>query len=168
MHLHVPHRHAPGSGKLSGRAWAWMHQFELDRQLADGADTASSPALKTRARQLRTPHFREALVAELDTVLVKAEHPPHWHSPSLPVRSLEVHAARGALGALRQALAAPGVPCVQGIALAACLIHDPGGPLYHACASGDIGQLARQATVTLTAAPPSPAHQVGRGQPPCL
>jgi hypothetical protein len=102
MQLHVRHRHAPGSGSLSARAWAWMHQFELDRQLADGADPASSPALQTRAGQLQAMHCRRHLVDQIDAALAKADDPPHWRSV-----------------------------CVSGLAVASCLLNDLQGPLYH-------------------------------------
>jgi hypothetical protein len=137
-----------------------MHQLELDHELADGVDATSSPALQARARQLQTRHFRKALVAEIDTALAKAEHPPHWHSASLPVRAAEVRGARAELEALRQALAASTAPAVQPIALAACLINDPNGPLYHAWAGADIAQLADRATDALTA----PPQRTRRGQ----
>ena len=149
MHLHAPHRSALGLGSLSGRAWMWVHQFELDRELAEGADPTSSPALQARARRLQGTHFRHGLVAQIDVALVKAEHPPHWHSATLPIRALEVRAAREALLGLRQALEVPGALCAQGVALAACLLNDPCGPLYHPCGGGDIAQLADVATSAL-------------------
>ena len=130
MHLHLPLRHAPRSDSLGSRARAWVHQFELDRQLADGADPASSPALRARAHQLLSAHFRRELIAQLGGVLAKAEHPPHWRSLSLPVCAEEVRTARQSLEALHQALQDPAVPSVQGVALAACLINDPHGPVY--------------------------------------
>ena len=119
-----------------------MHQFELDLQLADGADPASSPALQTRAHQLQAIHCRRRLVVEIDAALAKAEHPPHWHSVRLPVRTPDVRAARDALLALRHALAAGEEPCVPGLALASCLLNDLQGPLYRPCPGGDVVQLA--------------------------
>ena len=170
MHLNVPHRPAPGSGSnsLSGRAWVWAHQFELDRELAEGADPTSSPALQTRARRLQRTDFRRGLVAQIDAALAKAEHPPHWHSASLPVRALEVRSARETLQALRQVLTAPGAPCVQGLALAACLLNDHHGPLYDPCTGGDIAQRADVATSALAAQPQRHRDQAGSGQPPPL
>lgn len=166
MHLHVPHRHAPGSDSLSGRAWAWMHQSELDRQLADGADPASSPALQTRAHQLQAIHCRRCLVAEIDAVLAKAEHPPHWHSVRLPVRTPDVRAARDALLALRQMLAAGEELCVPGLALASCLLNDSQGPLYQPCPGGDLAQLAHEARTALAAHPAQRPGQARGGQLP--
>ena len=162
MHLHLPRRHASGSDSFGSRAWAWLHQFELDRQLADGADPASSHALQARAHQLLSTRFRRELVAQLDGVLAKVEHPPHWHSVSLPVCAVEVSAAREALEALRQALQDPAVPSVQGIALAACLINDPDGPLYQRQHEVVITQLAE---VTLAALTVGTGQLSGAGAP---
>jgi hypothetical protein len=128
-----------------------MHQFELDRELADGADPARSPALQARAHQLAGAHFRRELVAHIDGVLAKAEHPPHWHSVSLPVQAAEVHAARQPLQHLRAALLDPSTPCIQGVALAACLVNDPSGPLYQRQGGAAITRLAEEATAAMTA-----------------
>jgi hypothetical protein len=151
MQLRVPHRHAPGSGSLSGRAWAFVHQSELDRQLADGVDPGSSLALQTRAGQLQAIGCRRHLVAQIDEALAKAEHPPHWHSARIPVRATDIGAARDALGDLRQALLTCEAGSVPGLALAACLLNDPQGPLYHPCGQGEIAELADQATSALAA-----------------
>jgi hypothetical protein len=129
----------------------WLHQFDLDRELADGADPAGTPALQARARQLLSTHFRRELVAQLDGVLAKVGHPPHWHSASLSIRSGEVGGAREELSALRRALVDVAEPPVRGVALAACLINDPDGPLYRSHDGWAISQLARAATAALMA-----------------
>ena len=128
----------------------WLHQFELDRQLADGADLAGSPALQARAELIVTTRFRTELAAHLHRVLAKAEHPPHWHSAALPVCAPEVRAARDDLEVLARALETAPAPAARGVALAACLINDPHGPLYQreACGEG-IAAMARKATATL-------------------
>ena len=149
MQLRVPYRHPSGSGSLSGRAWAWVHQLELDRQLADGVDPASSPALETRAHQLQAVRCRQHLAAQIDAALAKAEHPPYWHSVRIPVRTVDVGAARDALEALRHALVDCEAGGVPGLALAACLLNDPQGPLYHPCSRGGIAQLADEARSAL-------------------
>jgi hypothetical protein len=149
MHLHLGHRDHANPGSLGSRAWVWLHQFELDRQLADGVDPASSPALQARAHVIVGARFRRELVAQLQCVLAKAEHPPHWHSSSLPVCAREVRAAREVLGALARALQTEAVPAARGVALAACLITDPHGPLYQRAACSEISTLARDATARL-------------------
>jgi hypothetical protein len=153
MHLRLrPSRHASErSESLGVRARAWCHQFELDRELAAGADPTRSPQLQARAHQLTSAHFRRELVAQLDGALLKADHQPHWHSASLPVQSSRVREARESLQALRQALQGSSVVCVRGAALAACLLNDPDGPLYQPRADDTIAHLARAATAALSA-----------------
>jgi len=128
------------------RARVWLHQLELDRALAGGVDSDGSLELEVRAEQLRSAHFRRHLVAALGAALAKADHPPHWHSGAVPVRVAEVIAARTALEDLREALLSSATPSLAGLALAACLLDDPDGPLYHACEPGiTLGQLAADA-----------------------
>jgi hypothetical protein len=61
------------------------------------------------------------------------------------------------LQALRSALHSPAPPCVQGAALAACLLNDPDGPLYRPATGGTIARLADAATSALSAPPVPPA-----------
>ncbi len=153
MRPRIPHRHHADSEAPGSRVWVWLHQFELDRQLADGADPAGSPALRARAQLIVGERFRRELVSHLTSVLAKADHPPHWHSASLPVCAGEVRAAREALTELATALQTPAVPAVRGVALAACLINDPEGPLYQRSRSSEIPTLAQGATALLRAGP---------------
>jgi hypothetical protein len=132
----------------ASRTWAWLHQFELDRALAAGADPSASPALSTRAHQLQSPHVRRELLAQLDSALARAEHPPHWHTPSLPVLAAEIRAAKADLEALRALLDGPAACAVRGIALASCLINDPTGPLYHP-GETTIAELAQAACASI-------------------
>jgi len=127
----------------------WLHQFELDRLLAQGADPAGSPPLRARAELIATGRFRRELVAHLQCVQARAEHPPHWHSATLPVCAADVRTARSALDALAAALTADPAPAVRGLALAARLINDPHGPLYQRAAGADIAALARDVTAHL-------------------
>ncbi len=149
MHLHVPRRRSFDRDDHRSRAWVWLHQFELDRELAGGVDPDSSRALQIRAHQLTNPHFREELIAQLDCALCKADHPPHWRSASLPVRAREVQAARPQLEALREALCHRADLSVQGLAMAACLINDPTGPMFHQQPT-TIGEAASAAIEHLT------------------
>jgi len=106
VHLHLPHPHHQQSGDapanpLGLRARVWSHQFELDRDLAAGALPDRSPEHEARARQLLSDRCRRQLLAELDSALLKADHPPHWHSASLPVQT--VSEQRAALATRRRA-----------------------------------------------------------------
>lgn len=156
MALHLPRRHASGPDAHGSRTWVWLHQFDLDRKLANGDDPSSSRALQVRAHELLSPRFRAELIAELDCAVAKAEHPPHWHSARLPVRAPQVKAARVDLDALRQALNNQYTTSVRGLALAACLINDPTGPLYHSHPD-TITELAQSAVQYMTALDPRPA-----------
>ena len=149
--MHLAHPHLPHPGSVGSQVSVWLHQFELDRRLADGADPESSPDLRMRARVLAGPRFRRHLVAELESVIARAQHPPHWHSASLPVCAAAVRDAEGPLRRLAGALRTPGVPPVRGVALAACLINDPTGPLYDRSRCHRISSLADEATAELSA-----------------
>jgi hypothetical protein len=153
MRLHAPLHHHRNRGSLGSRAWVWLHQQELDRQLANGADPASSAALQARAQLIVTVRFRRELAAEIECVLAQAEHPPHWHTATLPVCVEEVCAARDALVALAGALRAPPVPPVRGAALAACLMNDTDGPLYQRARCGEISAVATDAAAMIGCAP---------------
>jgi hypothetical protein len=149
--VHLAHPHLPHPGSVGSQVSVWLHQFELDRRLADGADPESSPELRLRARVLAGPRFRRHLAAELESVIARAQHPPHWHSASLPVCAAAVREADDPLRRLAHALRAPGVPPVRGVALAACLINDPTGPLYDRSRRHRIPSLADDATAVLSA-----------------
>jgi hypothetical protein len=71
----------------------------------------------------------------------------------LPVQAAEIRAAGEALAALRQTLQDPELASVRGIALAACLITDRNGPLYHCSPGSVIADLATAATAALIAPP---------------
>jgi len=102
-----------------------------------------------RAQLLVTARFRRHLVAELESVMARAEHPPHWHSASLPVCAASVRGAEDTLRRLAVALQVRRDPPVRGVALAACLINDPSGPLYDRGKCHQITSLAGEATTVL-------------------
>lgn len=157
VNLHLPHPHRQQSGDapanpLGLRARVWSHQFELDRDFAAGALPDRSPEHEARARQLLSDRCRRQLVAELDSALMKADHPPHWHSASLPVQTVSVQRARAELDALRRSLLACERPSLRGAALASCLLSDPQGPVYSASPGPTVAQLAQAAAGALTPA----------------
>jgi hypothetical protein len=149
---HLPHRASEGSSaeqptarKL--RARAWLHQCELDHELACGADLHQSPEIEVRSQQLLSGQFRRHLVAEIDCVLAKAERAPHWRSASLPVQTAAVSRARGDFVALRQALLASSpAPSVRGVAQATCLLNDPEGPVFRHVSGVKLADLVNLAT----------------------
>lgn len=157
MHVHLPHPHRPQAadappGALGLRARVWRHQSELDRDLAGGAPPDRSPEHEARARQLLSQRCRRELVAELDTALAKAQHPPAWHSASLPVQTAAVRDARTELGSLRQALLEREPLALRGAALASCLLSDPQSALYRARPGPTVAQFASAATAALAPA----------------
>lgn len=141
---------------LGLRARVWRHEFELDRDLANGVQSGQTPEHEERARQLRSSRCRRALVTELDIALAKAEHPPSWHSVSLPVRSAAVLAACSELSALRQALLESDPPTVLGAAIASCLLNDPQSPVRHPYPGHAIAELATAAIAALAQDDASP------------
>ena len=84
----------------------------------------------------------------------RAAHPPYWHSATLPVCAGSVLDSADSLRRLATALQTCEDPPIRGVALAACLINDPAGPLYDPGLSPQISTLARDATEVLTGAPP--------------
>ncbi len=76
-------------------------------------------------------------MAEIDCALLKAEHPPHWRSTSLPVLAAEVNDPREDANALRRGLLASSpIPAVRGVAQASCLLNDAEVPLYRRSGDG--------------------------------
>ena len=147
--MHLTHPHLPRPGSVGSHVSVWLHQFALDRRLADGEDPNGSPELHMRARLLVSARCRRHLVAELESVMARAEHPPYWHSVSLPVCAGSVRAAEDSLRRLAGALQTRRDPPVRGVALAACLINDPSGPLYDRDRCQQISALAGEASTVL-------------------
>jgi hypothetical protein len=147
-----------GSSRL--RARVWLHQLELDRALAAGADWHASKELETRALQLQSEHFRRHLLATLDAVMTRAGQAPHWHTSSLPVQSPAFEDARDELEDLRQALFDGDEIPVCGLARAACLLDDPSGPLYRR-PDGDVTltELAHLAAIACAPGTPPTGEQ---------
>ncbi len=160
MHLHLAHPHLPHRESLGSHLSVWLHQFELDRSLADGADPERSADLHMRAQVLVTGRSRRHLIAELESVMARAAHPPHWHSATLPVCAGAILDAEDSLRGLATALGTREDPPIRGVALAACLINDPAGPLYDRGTCDRISLLAREATAALEGDPP-PGHDYG-------
>jgi hypothetical protein len=137
------HEHGPAHARLGVRSHVALHHAELDRDLADGVPTTTSPAHAERARQLLGRHVRRELAGCIDGVLARAEHPPHWHSTALPIESAVVRAARSDLEQLRDALLGEGCRSTRGVALASVLLHDDHSPLYTALADTTVSAHAR-------------------------
>jgi hypothetical protein len=93
----------------------------LDRALADGADPASEPGLRDRARRLTSWRTRRRIANALEQVEGGA---------GLPVRRDQVREARDLLAELTTALRSRERVSARGVLLARRIITDGCGPLY--------------------------------------
>jgi hypothetical protein len=153
--------HARAHLPLRLRTGVLFRQLELDRDLADGATPETSPQHAVRARQLASRHKRHELAHQVDCILHRAEHSPHWHSAALPVQTEAVQAARSDLERLRDALLHADMPTLRGLALASVLLHADGSPIFDAGSDTSVTAAARE---TLSAfGPPAAQGSPGRG-----
>ena len=98
-----------------------LRASRLDRALADGADPASEPSLRERARRLTSWRTRRRLAKALEEV---------ERGPGLPVRHDQVAEARDLLSELTIALRSRERVSARGVLLARRIITDGCGPLY--------------------------------------
>ena len=98
-----------------------LRASRLDRALADGADPASEPSLRERARRLTSWRTRRRLAKALEEV---------ERGPGLPVRHDQVVEARDLLAELTTALRSRERVSARGVLLARRIITDGCGPLY--------------------------------------
>jgi hypothetical protein len=140
---------------LGTRVHVALRHADLDRELAAGTSPTASPDHELRARQLLGHRVRRELACDIDSVLARAEHPPHWHSALLPVQAAAVRAARPELVTLRDALLDESRASYRAVALAVLLLHDPHGPIY-VPGESSVAELAGAANVAFDAdSPPS-------------
>lgn len=122
----------------SVRATPWLStrvlftRLNLDRELAEGADPAASPALMLRSEQLRSRKARERIARAIDRVLEMpiGERQPYLGPPRLPVLNRRVGPNVERFEELAAKLRGAGPHPVRGLAMASALIEDPKGPLY--------------------------------------
>ena len=147
------HRHErdPAHATLGVRSHVALHHAGLDRDLAEGMPPTSSPAHAERSRQLCGRHVRRELAGCIDGILARAEHPPHWHSPALPLEAAGVRAARAELEALRDALLSDAGCACRGVAQASVLLHGEGSPVYTVFADVTVAEAASAARAALAA-----------------
>jgi hypothetical protein len=130
---------------LAVRSNVALHHADLDRDLAAGVAPQSTPEHSVRLRQLLGRHVRRGLAGCIDSILARAEHPPHWHSTALPIQTAAVVAARGELEGLRDALLSDAGCSCRGVAQASVLLHDEGSPVYTAFADVTVADAATAA-----------------------
>jgi len=100
-----------------------LRSSRLDRALADGADPASEPSLRQRARRLTSWRTRRRLAKALEEI-------ERDRGPGLPVRHDQVMEARDLLSELTTALRSRERVSARGVLLARRIITDGCGPLY--------------------------------------
>ena len=93
----------------------------LDRALAEGADPASEPVLRARARRLTSWRTRRRIAKALEEV---------ERGPGVPVRRDQVSDARDLLSELALALRSRERVSARGVVLARRIVTDGCGPLY--------------------------------------
>jgi hypothetical protein len=131
------HSHPSPAPALSVRLRTRWSRNRLDRELASGADPASSPELTLRAAQLQSPAVRSRLANAIVEMLGRA------HEPNLgrftvagQNQNAEIREYAGNLRALVARLRDDSPIDIQGAAMTARLVSDRSSPLYRA---GDQG-----------------------------
>lgn len=152
----LPSRHLArrSRGLLLGGVWlrfvTWQRAYDLDRQLAGGADPMQSDELSLRVGQLRSARSRARLACALrGAVELSDRKPDPLRMPPPLIRRSEIRANRELLLELAENLG-PGRPLgVEGLAKTSLLIHYALSPLYHKDASRSLPDTAYEALVAL-------------------
>jgi hypothetical protein len=111
--------------------WVAVSRWQLDEELATGADPHSRPALALRASQLLRPRFRRKVARALERVVQEVDGPPSVPSAAVPIQRDELALARDSLVSLAQEIDAAETAQPQGIAMAWKLITDSSSsPVY--------------------------------------
>lgn len=137
-------------GVLLGGVWlrcvTWWRAYELDRQLASGADPMGSDELSLRVGQLGSARTRVRLGRALRTAVERADRQPEplGMPPSL-IRYASVRATRELLLALAARACGAGPPGVEGLAMISMLLRDGRSPLHHEAASRSLTATALEA-----------------------
>ena len=144
----------PTGGLVARSAKPWerwrarLGAYRLDEDLARGASPETSAALALRARRLARPEFRRDLAHSAERILAEAQRPGPVH-PAVPVCRERVMAAAGELAGVIDALTAPGLVPVRGVAQVSVLLADARGPLYYRYGPGDLRARLREAAGAL-------------------
>jgi len=126
-----------------------LHRGTLDRALADGTPTLSTPALALRASQLETPHEVRVVGARLRSILHELDHPTPGFSSRVPIQRAQVAAARPFIANLLDRLDTTEYPRAAGIARTRMLLTDGSSPVYAPADPGALAQLAWRAADAL-------------------
>ena len=141
-------------GLLLGGVWLrcriWWRAYDLDRQLARGADPMGSDGLSLRVGQLGSARTRARLACALRGAVELADRQPDpLRMPPSPIRRSEIRANRELLLELAECLRTARPLGVEGLAMTSLLIDDAPSPLYHEDASRSLTVTAFEALVAL-------------------
>lgn len=131
------------------RARAWLWSGRLDRALADGVASETSPALALRARWLIALPHRRLIAASYQRIVRDASAVADQQRLRVSPNPARVTLARSELLRLAEALALPGPARAQGVAQARLLLTDGAGPLYSRRSSAGLEEQASRATANL-------------------
>jgi hypothetical protein len=135
---------------LSLRAHVVTHRRSLTRELSEGANPASSPALTLRAEQLTSERRRRSLARALRHTVQEAVHPTPRRASFGLVRRAGVIDAKDAIDTLVKRLRSPEPVAPEGVALIDRMLSDGGwSPLYNAVPAGALRRLVLLATAAL-------------------
>ena len=127
---------------------AWWHTWELDHQLAEGADPADNPLLRARARRITSRRSRRRVAAGLAGAVSKSVVQPTFTAAVRP-NGREVLAARTVLNTLDRRLRSSDPVAPQGVAILLVLLCDCTSPLFAAGEPGALGSRLRAAAAAL-------------------
>jgi hypothetical protein len=147
---HPPQR-APRRPRLIGLQ-ARLHAVSLDRELADGVPTWSTPRHAARALQLTSRKRRTAIADGLDRLLADAQRPARNHRLSAgiaPCRASVSDCATQIMD-LSDVLRSHAPVSAAGIANLRGLLCDGAGPVYVAHRGGELQRALHRITLTIT------------------
>jgi hypothetical protein len=137
--------HRPSA--VPGRAW--LSPALRDRLLLSGADPATSPSLRRRARALAGRRRRQCLANGLERAVAEVCAPPAPFSAAVPVQREEVLAIRGLMLELASRIRETDGRHPAGLILARRLLTSGEGPLFAPSAPGALRDAVTDALIGL-------------------
>jgi hypothetical protein len=136
--------------RIRDRVLARVRARALDRALASGIPTDTSPALWLRARALARPWVARELGQQLCRIAQEAHEPRRM--PGMRVRAARerVLAAEDDLRVLAARLQSGEPIAAHGIAKVHLLLSDGTGPLFHRGSDRNLSEAIREATSALS------------------
>jgi hypothetical protein len=141
-------------GVVLGGVWlrcvTWWRAYDLDRELAAGANPMQSDELSLRVGQLGSARTRGRLTYGLRRAVDVADRPSDpLRTPPHAIRRAEIRANKELLLELAAGLRRSGPLGVEGLAMASLLVGEAPSPLYHKDASASLRLTALQALAGL-------------------